>query len=350
MNWSKIYQGKFIWLWLLGIALTACSSGTANEADTDGLQVVATTTLIGDTVRVVAGDQVELFVLLPAGGDPHGFNPTPQDIAKIAAADAVFINGLELEAFLEDVVANANHEMNIIDLSEQVETVAFEEAHHDEEEHEAADADHDEGDHDEEAHEEADANHEADEHEEDAHEHEHGEFDPHVWWYPLNVAAWADQIAAELARLDPEHAEGYEANAAAYRQELIALDSWITEQVDQIPASQRILVTDHDSLGYFVHYYNFELVGTVFPGLSTQAEPSAQELAQLTEAVQSFEVPAVFVGTTVSSKLAEQVAQETGVAVVPIYTDSLSEAGGPADTYLTFMRWNVDVMVTALSS
>lgn len=320
MKWSKIYQGNFIWLWLLAAALTACSSGTTNEVARERLQVVATTTLIGDTVRVVAGEQVDQFVLLPIGGDPHGFNPTPQDIAKTAAADAVFINGLALEAFLEDILANASDNMNIVDLSEQVETIALEEG----------------ADDDEEAHEEK--------------EDTHGEFDPHVWWYPLNVAAWADQIAAELARLDPEHAEVYEANAAAYRQELIALDNWINEQVDQIPASQRTLVTDHDSLGYFVHYYDFELVGTVFPGLSTQSEPSAQELAQLTEAVQAFGVPAVFVGTTVSRKLAEQVAQETGVTIVSIYTDSLSGADGPADTYLTFMRWNVEAMVTALKS
>lgn len=314
---NRIGYGVLLWL---GVLLTACSSEANDAAATERLQIVATTTLIGDTVRVVAGEQVDQFVLLPVGGDPHGYNPTPQDISKAADADAVFINGLELEAFLEELLENANTEMNIVDLSEGVEAIAMgEEEHHDEAEHEA---------------------------EED--EHEHGEFDPHVWWYPLNVAVWADEIAAELARLDPGHGEMYEANAAAYQQDLIALDEWITGQVAQLPESERILVTDHDSLGYFVHHYGFELVGTVFPSLSTQSEPSAQDLAQLSEAVQAFGVPAVFVGTTVNSKLAEQVAQETGVAVVSIYTDSLSDEDGPASTYLDFMRWNVETIVGAL--
>jgi ABC-type Zn uptake system ZnuABC Zn-binding protein ZnuA len=293
--------------------LTACSSTTEGGEEGTKVQIVATTTLVGDVVRVVGGDLIDLTVMLPTGGDPHGFNPTPQDVTRAAQADVLFINGLDLEEFMAEMLENAAADMNIVELSAHIEATPLDEDH--DEEH-------------------------ADE--------EHGKFDPHVWWNPLHVATWADVVAEELARLNPENGAVYEANAAAYRQELVALDEWIKEQVAQIPAENRILVTDHDSLGYFVDTYGFELVGTVFPGLSTQAEPSAQDLAELTTTIRAYGVPAVFVGTTVSQSLANQVAQETGTNIIPIYTDSLSEEDGPANTYLTFMRANVETIVGAL--
>jgi len=306
----------FFLLWLISM-LTACSAtGEGNEESTK-VQVVATTTLVGDVVQVVGGDLLNLTVMLPAGSDPHGFNPTPQDVTRAAQADVVFINGLDLEEFMTEMLENAAADMNIVELSAHIEAIPLGEDHDDE-------------------------------HADEDDEHEHGEFDPHVWWNPLNVATWADEVAEELARLDPENGAVYEANAAAYRQELVALDEWIKEQVAQIPAENRILVTDHDSLGYFVDSYGFELVGTVFPGLSTQAEPSAQDLAELTTTIRAYGVPAVFVGTTVSQSLANQVAQETDTDIISIYTDSLSGEDGPADTYLAFMRSNVEAIVGAL--
>ncbi len=304
---------------ILALFLTACTADRATE-DEAGLQVVATTTLVGDAVRIVGGEQIRLTVMLPAGGDPHGFNPTPQDVTRAANADAVFINGLDLEEFMAEMLENADSEMNIVAVSDRIEANEFADAQDEQDaEHEDADA-----------------------------EHSHGAFDPHVWWNPLNVAVWADNIARELARLDPENAAVYGENAAAYQQQLEELDTWIQEQVTQIPTAQRILVTDHDSLGYLETTYGLEIIGTVFPGLSTQADPSAQELAQLTEAIQAFNVPAVFVGSTVNTQLAEQVAHETGVQVIVIYTDSLSDENGVAGSYLEFMRWNITTIVSAL--
>ncbi|MBP8002730.1 MAG: zinc ABC transporter substrate-binding protein [Chloroflexi bacterium] len=304
--------------WLIGILLiTSCSSGGEGQA-TGRVQVVATTTLVGDVVRIVGGDHIDLTVMLPVGGDPHGFNPTPRDVTTAAAAAVVFINGLELEAFMAEMLENAATTMNIVELSADLEAMPLLEEPGDEAEHG------------------------------DEEEHEHGEFDPHVWWNPLNVVVWTEVVAAELARLDPENGAVYAANAAAYQQQLRDLDNWIKEQVAQIPEARRILVTDHDSLGYFVNTYGFSLVGTVFPGLSTQTEPSAQELASLINAIREQGVPAVFVGTTVNTELAAQVATETGVQVIAIYTDSLSQADEPATTYLEFMRWNVTQIVSAL--
>ena len=324
----KRMTGVFFWLVLMGL-LVACS-GSATGQNEDGLQVVATTTLVGDVVRVVGGAQIELTVMLPVGGDPHGFNPTPQDVTTAANADVVFVNGLELEEFLTEMLENASQEMNIVAVSEGIEANALADEH----DEEGAD----------EEHVEAEANSE-----EDAdHEHSHGAFDPHVWWNPANVAIWADNIAEELARLDPENGALYAENAAAYQQQLTELDAWIKEQIAQIPAANRLLVTDHDSLGYLETTYGLEIAGTVFPGLSTQSDPSAQELAALSETIQAYNVPAVFVGTTVNADLAEQVANETDVQIVAIYTDSLSDTNGPTPDYLQFMRWNITTIVSAL--
>ncbi len=333
MKGIKVGAKKMFYLLGLIAMLTACSATGEGNAESTKVQVVATTTLVGDVVQVVGGDLLNLTVMLPAGSDPHGFNPTPQDVTRAAQADVVFINGLDLEEFMTEMLENAAANMNIVELSAHIEAIPLSEEH-------------DEDEHNEEEH--ADEDHADDEHADEETEHEHGEFDPHVWWNPLNVATWADEVAEELARLDPENEAVYQANAAAYRQELMALDEWIKEQVAQIPPENRILVTDHDSLGYFVDTYGFTLVGTVFPGLSTQAEPSAQDLAALTTTIRAYGVPAVFVGTTVSQSLANQVAQETGTKIIPLYTDSLSDEDGPAATYLTFMRSNVATIVGSL--
>jgi ABC-type Zn uptake system ZnuABC Zn-binding protein ZnuA len=148
--------------------------------------------------------------------------------------------------------------------------------------------------------------------------------------------------------MDPTNAEIYRNNAAAYSVELQELDSWVHTEVNRVPDDRRQLVTDHDALGYFANRYGFEQVGTIVSSFSTDAAPSAQELAELEDAIRSLTVPAVFVGTTVNPALAEQVAADTGTRLVPLYTGSLSEAGGEADSYLNFMRYNVRAIVDAL--
>jgi ABC-type Zn uptake system ZnuABC Zn-binding protein ZnuA len=177
---------------------------------------------------------------------------------------------------------------------------------------------------------------------------EHGDADPHVWFDPQRVLVWVDNIERALSEADPGRRDLFAANAAAYREQLRDLDAWVAQQVAQVPPERRKLVTDHDVLGYFAERYGFEQVGTVIPGLSTLAEPSAQEMAELEQTVQRLGVPAVFVGSTVSPALADRLAQDTGVKVVHLYTGSLSEPGGPADSYLALMRYDVTAIVGAL--
>lgn len=296
---------------MLGSA-TACGGLQASK-DNGKLNVVATSTLVSDTVRRVAGDAVNLTTLMPVGSDPHNYQPVPQDIAAVARADVVFVNGLGFEAFLDDLIANAGGKARVVVVSEGVSPLAL-----------AAESDSDGGAHD------------------------SGGVDPHVWFDPQNVVLWTENVAAVLASMDGEQAAVYAQNAAAYEQQLRQLDSWIETQIATIPPAQRIIVTDHDALGYFVHRYAFQLVGAVIPSFSTAAAPSAQELAQLQQAIATHGVQAIFVGTTMNSTVAAQIARDTGIQLVPIYTGSLGDPGGPAATYLDFMRYNVTQIVQAL--
>lgn len=299
-------------------AAAGCRAAPPDVAEdaAPGLRVVATTTIVGDVVRNVGGDRIELEVLLPPDSDPHAFQASPQDMVAVAEADVVFMNGLGLESFLEPMLESAADPERIVSVSEGIQPLSG--AGHD---HEAED---------------------------DGAEHEDDEADPHVWLNPSNVMVWADNVAAELSELDPAHAQTYVANADAYRATLEALDAWVWERVQAIPDGRRLLVTDHRTFAYFADRYGFEAADTVFPTTSTLAEPSAGELAALERRIEALGVPAVFVGTTVSPRLAERVASDTGAELVRLYTGALSGPDGPAATYEGMMRYNVDAIVEAL--
>jgi ABC-type Zn uptake system ZnuABC Zn-binding protein ZnuA len=272
------------------------------------LRVVATTTIVGDVVARVGGDAVQLTVLLPPGADPHTYEPTPADLTAVAGAHVLFVNGLGLEGFLERTLRNVG-DIPVVPVSAGIQPRLLEE--HGEE------------------------------------SHAHGEADPHVWLDVRNVMIWVENIRQALSALDPAHADRYAANAAAYRAELEALDAWVLEQVAQVPPQNRKLVTNHPSFGYFADRYGFEQVAAVYP-ISPGAEPSAREIAELEETIRRFGVPAVFAETTVSPKLAEQVARDTGVRLVTLYTGSLGGPGSGVESYVDLIRYDVNAIVNAL--
>jgi len=224
-------------------------------------------------------------------------------------ADRIFINGLDLEAGLADILETFGD--IVISLSDDLPNLLAGEA---------------EG-----------AN------------HGHATIDPHVWFDPSLVSLWVDVIAETLSELTPSQAPDIRARATDYQLELSALDEWIIIALDQIPPEQRRLVTDHHVFGYFEARYGLEQVGTVFPGLSTLSEPSARDIASLISTITSLSIPAIFVGTTVNASLAEQIAADTGTRVIRLYTGALSEPNGPADTYLSFMRYTVTALVEGLA-
>ena len=305
----------------MGIALAACGpiENAPGPDDSTNLEIVVTTTFIGDVVGQVAGEIPEITVLLEPGQNPHSYQPTPRDMVKISQADAIFVNGLNLEEFLDDLLDGSDTEAELIVVSEGIQQLGL------------PDQNGGEGnDH---------------ENEED---HDHGiGYDPHVWFDPNNLIIWTNNIVNALTHLDPSHAADYQANGQAYQEELMALDNWIRMEIDRIPEGNRELVTDHASLGYFAQQYGFTQTGAVIPALTTEAETSGQELAGLIDTIQENDVKAIFIGIDFDTTLAQRVAEETGVDLIPLYFGSLSD-GEPAGTYLDFMRYDVSAIVSAL--
>ena len=300
----------------------------ALSAQDSPLPVVATTSIIADVARNVGGDLVEVAALVPPDTDVHAFQPAPQDAVIIEQAAVVLVNGAGLEEGLLQLVESAAT-VPLTVVSDGVEALAF-----------GGDdvvcALEDEHDTD-------------DEHEHDADEHEHGPCDPHFWGDPQNVQVWADNIASAFAAADPVNAEVYLANAATYNEQLDALDAELEAMFDAIPRQQRVIVTNHEFLGYFAARYGFEVAGTVIPGATTLVEPAPQDVAALIETIEAEGVKAIFVEVSDTSTLAGVIASDASdVEVVTLYSGSLSAPDGPAATYIDYMRTNARMIVDAL--
>ncbi len=316
---NKSFSLLIFYLVTLSVFLIGCSAKTttASPAAGDKLKVVATTSFVGDVAGVIAGQAVELIVLLEPGQNPHAYQTTPQDMVNVSEADLIFVNGLGLEEFLDDLIAGTGNADAVIVVSEGISPLEREEQGHNDEDQEGNEG------------------------------HPGSDQDPHVWFDPNNIIIWTENIAFSLAEKDPENADTYLENAAAYREELNELDGWIREQVVLIPTENRELVTDHTVFGYFVEEYGFAQIGAVIPAQTTEAETSGQQLADLIDIIREEEVKAIFIGVDFDPTLSQIVAEDTGVDLVPLYFGSLS-TGAPAGTYLTFMYHNVKTIVNAL--
>lgn len=313
----RVFSAAALLAAVLLVSLAACSP--AGRAETPAqtspaarLKVVATTSIVGDVVRQVGGEYIDLDVLLPLGADPHGFEPSPRDIARIAGADLVFANGAGLEEFLQPLIRSAGGDAPVVEVSAGVRLI--------------------EG--------QGGGEHPA----EDAHT-----YDPHVWMDPNNVMIWVENIKNALSENDPGNAAVYAENAAGYRGQLQQLDAWIRGQAESVPAGRRSLVVDHLAYSYFAERYGFTQAAAIIPGFSTLSEPSAQEIALLEKTIREMQIKAIFVGNSINPALAERIAADTGAQIVRLYSGSLSEPGGEADTYLNYMRYNVNAIITALN-
>lgn len=290
------------------------SSSAINLEVGEKLKVVATTNIIGDLVTNVGGDLIDLTVMMPPGTDVHTFTPTPRDAASVADAHVVFINGLKLEEFLEELIKNAGGEATIVAVSSGIETQELDEAN----------------------------NHT------NGLEKEGSLPDPHIWMTPAHAIVMVRNIAQALSQLDPTNAKAYEANAQTYVARLTELDEWVKTQIEQIPTAHRQMVTDHDAFGYYAERYGLEIIGTVIPAYSTNASPSAQELATLQDVIAEHHARAIFVDVSANVVLAERISDDTGIRLVPLYTGSLGEPGSGAETYIDFIRYDTIAIVDAL--
>jgi ABC-type Zn uptake system ZnuABC Zn-binding protein ZnuA len=317
------------------------------------LKVLAVETFLADMAQNVAGNRLKVVTLLPIGADPHSFDPTPADVVKAADCNILFVNGAGFEGFLDKLLQNVGGVHRVIVASEglTVRTKSEDEAAEADEDHDRHESDHphhahhaQETDH----HHGSDSGHEADHAHHDQHHHHH-DGDPHFWLAPPNVIRYVENIRDGLIQADPDGKTSYAANADAYIAQIVELDRWIEDQVKQIPVKRRLLVTNHESLGYFADLYGFEIIGAVIPSVSTDASPSARELAHLVERIKATGTRAIFMETGANPQLSKQVAKETGVEVVAeLHIHSITEPGGPAPTYIEMMKYNVTTIVDAL--
>lgn len=309
---------------IFAVALTACGGQPASDTPVPTLQapsetpvplpqapteisdpiILASTTLLADIAQNVAGDHVKIGSILPTGADPHSYQYTPQDVAKVADIELLILFDDEnYELFLEPLLYSADGNMEFVFASVGVsKRIDF----------------------------------------------DMGGFDPHIWLDPNNIIISVENIREGLTHLDPEGAAEFQSNADAYVAELRALDAWILEQVSQIPVEKRLLVTNHEAFGYFAEQYGFTIVGTVIESFSTDASPSAQQMASLIDQIRLSGAPAIFLDAGDNPTLAQQIADETGVTVVTdLHLESLTD-GAPGATYIEMMKHNVALIVNAL--
>jgi len=297
-------MGAICCVWLAG-----CSA--SRPAPRQGLRVLAMETFLADIAQNVAAERAHVDALIPIGLDPHAYEPTPRDIRAVADAAVLIANGAGFEAFLERLLAAADGRHTLIRASEGL--ISRRPSVR-----EGLDTEHTDG-------------------------------DPHFWLDPNNVVQYVSNIRDGLSAADPQGSAQYSASADAYIGRLKELSQWVSDQVQQIPAERRLLVTNHESLGYFADRYGFRVVGTLIRGVSTGAAPSAQELSRLTQRMQQLGVKAIFVETGANPQLARQIAQAAGVQVVTgLYTHSISAPGGQAPTYIDMIRFNTRAIVEAL--
>jgi zinc/manganese transport system substrate-binding protein/manganese/iron transport system substrate-binding protein len=291
---------RFVLALLLITALVACAPLPPSAPNQ--LRIVATTTIIGDMVRNIAGDKAVVITLVAPGLDPHDYEPAPADLQALSRAAVVFANGAGLESWLLKIADNAGAAGKIVDVSTGLTLNLSGNA-----------------------------------------------IDPHLWFNVNNAIHYAEQIRDGLISIDPSNDQVYRSNAANYVAQLKELDNWIVTQVNSLPVDRRLLITNHDTFGYFAARYGFTIVGTVFTTNGAEASPSAQQIAALVNSIKHSQVKAIFTENTLNPELANTIAQEAGIQVITkLYTDSLGPIGSPASTYIDMMRYDVSVIVDSL--
>ena len=296
--------------------LSACGDDATTSAE--GPRVVVTTSILGDVVGELVGDDATVEVLMPPGVDPHDFAPSAQQVAALRSAEVAVVNGLGFEEGLEAVIeAAADDGITVLVATDAIEPIELADPH--------------------------------DRHDGEADQEDEGA-DPHFFTDPARMRQAAEHLAEGLAATIPAlRGEAGRERIDAYLDELDGLDAEVESLLDDVPADRRVLVTNHEVLGYFAERYGFEVIGAIVPGGSTLAEPSAADLAELASVIEERDVPAVFADTSSPSRLVRALAEEgVDVQVVELFSESLGEAGSGADTYVGMVRTNATRIAAAL--
>ena len=294
--------------WAFAVLLAAAPTAAPAE---DKVKVVASFSILGDFVKNVGGDRVEVATLVGANGNAHVYAPSPADAKKVAAAKAVFVNGLGFEGWLDRLVKASNTKALIVVVSKGIKP-----------RERGADQDHG---------------------------HDHGHIDPHAWQSVANAKIYVDNVRDGLIAIDPAGKASYEANAAAYRAKLDALEQEVKDTIAKIPASRRAVITSHDSFGYFESAYGIEFIAP--QGVSTETEASAKDVAAIITQIRKQKIAAVFLENVTDPRLVKQIASETGAKIGgTLYSDALTGPTGVAPNYIDLIRHNLKQLAGALMS
>ncbi|WP_280265822.1 zinc ABC transporter substrate-binding protein AztC [Nocardia wallacei] len=293
----------------IALLVLAVAPACADRAD-DGPEIVVTTNILGDITRAIVGETAAVTVLMPPNADPHQFAVSAQTAARIERAALLVHNGLGLEEGVQRHVRAAEDAgVATVSVGEQVDPIRYRST-------------------------------------------EGGKPDPHFWTDPARVRRAVEVIGARIAGIDGIDADAARANTARYLGELDRLDGWMTERFAALPPDRRKLVTNHHVFGYLAQRFGFEVIGAVVPSGTTLASPSASDLAGLAETVRAAGVPAIFADSSQPDRLARVLAEQAGlrVRVIALYSESLTEPGGGAPTYLDMMRANTEAIVHGLTA
>ncbi|HMO39278.1 MAG TPA: zinc ABC transporter substrate-binding protein [Saprospiraceae bacterium] len=287
------------WLALVAILLL----GGAAQAQPKPL-VVATASIFADMAQNIAGDELEIRSIVPIGGDPHIYEPTPGDARLVAGADLILRNGLTFEGWINKLIANSGTKARTVTITEgiaPIQSTQYKNA-----------------------------------------------TDPHAWMDASLGLRYLENIKNALVDLYPDGAPVFEFNYEVYRQQLADMDRYIQEQILSIPEQQRILITSHDAFRYYGQRYGIRVEAVL--GTSTDAEAQTSDIIRLSRIIQESGVPAIFVETTVNPRLIQQLARDNKIRIGGnLYADSIGDAQSPAPSYLDMLQYNTDAIVAALT-
>ena len=340
------------------------STDDASEAESSSstVSVVSTTTMLGSVVGDIvacASPNSTAITLMPVGADPHDFSPSSAEVADMVTSDLVVANGLMLEAGLEDALENAASDgATVLEVAPLLDPIPFGGKHGDEHSDEHDEDGHDDDHGDKQGDEHGDEDSHSDEHGddhgdeeggEDGDEHAHGSEDPHFWFDMNRLATAAETIGAELAE---DNGDVFAECGSKIADEIRSAEQDVRTLLESVPADQRILVTDHDALGYLADVYGYEIAGTVIPSGTTLAEPSSADLVELVDVIEDEGVQVIFANTADPTTLADAVAAEAGtdIQVVTLFVGSLGGPGSGAEDYVSMMLTNAELISGALNA
>jgi ABC-type Zn uptake system ZnuABC Zn-binding protein ZnuA len=266
--------------------------------------VVTTASIFADMAENIAGGHLEVKTIVPTGGDPHTYEPTPADARLVASADIILKNGLTFEGWLDGLIASANTEAKVVTITEGIDAI---------------------------------------------HAQHKNSSDPHAWMSAANGIIYIENIKNALVEFDPANKEVYEFNYGVYRKLLEELDTYIAEQIKKIPEKRRILITSHDAFEYYGRRYGLRLESVL--GISTDAEAQTSDMVRLAKVIRDNGVPAVFIETTVNPKLLQQIATDNNARIGgKLFSDSIGDKNSDAPSYYQMLKYNTDTIVKALSA